>query len=106
MEKLIGRIQEIEKLVHYFLEKYPDLRDDYLQLTTQVWYYQMVDSGLHLDSKLPLFFNQYCNGELTNEETIQRTRRKLQEKHPELRGKKWQERQHDENDVRQNIKKI
>jgi hypothetical protein len=46
------------------------------------------------------------NGNLPSPDTITRARRKIQEKHPELRGVNYVERQKLEKQVRENINKI
>jgi hypothetical protein len=46
------------------------------------------------------------NGNLPSPDTITRARRKIQEKHPELRGVKYEEKQKFEKQVRENINKV
>jgi len=52
------------------------------------------------------FLEVMVNGNLPSPDTITRARRKIQEKHPELRGVKYEEKQKFEKQVRENINKI
>ena len=52
------------------------------------------------------FLQIMVNGNLPSPDTITRARRKIQEKHPELRGVNYVERQKLEKQVRENINKL
>ena len=50
-----------------------------------------------------LFLLDYIDNTLTSESTIRRARRKVQELHPELRGKKWHERHAQQEQVKKEL---
>ena len=61
-------------------------RDDDRLLLQQIW---MKESKA---SNLEEFLIELANGELSNAESLTRMRRKIQEKHPALRGEKYEAR--------------
>jgi len=50
------------------------------------------------------FLSTYVEGRLTPAESIRRTRQKIQEHEPHLRGQKWDERHAQAEDVKQEIR--
>lgn len=102
--RTIKRLKSIESLVHGYLTAHAVLRDNFMQLTTNVWYSQMRGLGYTPESmNTSAFLDLYQQGKLSSEETIQRCRRKLQERHAELRGERWEERKAEEDRVRHQI---
>ena len=75
------------------LTKFPELRDNDNRLLAQVWVGELEDSG-NSPSKISGldFLINITRGNLSSPESIVRVRRKLQEQHPELRGRKWEQR--------------
>ncbi len=80
------------------LEKYPDTRDDDMKLFARVCYLK--------DNPLPAnvsFYNavfKHFEYNLPSYEAITRTRRKVQQNEPALRGEKYKNRQDRERDYR------
>jgi hypothetical protein len=72
----------------------PHLKDNDNKLIAAYWFKEL--KHLNVDSKTITaldFLHKYANAELTNAETIRRMRAKLQEEHPELRGRAYEIRQ-------------
>lgn len=82
------RLAPIKNKVRELLAKYPQLRDDDNSLMASFWRTELLDDGYFLSD----FLEAYSDGRLTNSESIRRVRQSLQEKNPELRGKKYAER--------------
>jgi hypothetical protein len=73
------------------LEQFPEYRDNDLALIADIWANDLKKLGYSID--LQTFFNMLELGNLTNPETIRRTRQKLQQRYPELRGANYNVRQ-------------
>ena len=85
----------IEKdTVEKWLRKHPHLRDDDARLVANIWRTQTKG----IDSKKE-FLALLAKGKITPSDSITRSRRKLQELYPELRGKLWNQRQGKQEDV-------
>jgi len=64
----------------------PEARDNDRLLIYEIW---SKESKAQTSSEL---FNELLNGTLSHTESIRRMRQKIQEKHPNLRGEKWDSR--------------
>ena len=82
----MGRLKNMQDKVEYVLRKHPVTRDDDRMLICAVYSY-----FYDVDLREP-FGNVLTNGKLPSFETIGRCRRKAQEEHEELRGKRDKER--------------
>tara|TARA_R110000772_G_scaffold233800_2_gene345366 strand:- start:6020 stop:6289 length:270 start_codon:yes stop_codon:yes gene_type:complete len=89
--------------VKFLLEAYPKLRDNDVRLVA-TYYYNNI-ANINQMSAIE-FLEVMVNGNLPSPDTITRARRKIQEKHPELRGVKYEEKQRLEVEFRQNINKL
>ena len=92
-------------LVAKQLAQDPKSRDNDLLLVLKVWIEQM--GGLS-DAELIVFrkvLRAHNNKLISNFETIRRTRQKLQEENPDLRGKKYNNRQDQAEKFRKEIVK-
>lgn len=72
--------------VYAMLIDHPATKDNDGKLLVEVW---------KRESKavtIPELFEEIINGNLSHFESVSRTRRKLQEEHPTLRGEKWESR--------------
>jgi hypothetical protein len=101
MNKLL-EMKNCKETVKTLLEKFPNLRDNDEKLCANYWY---IEANLHfvtLDANE--FLRMYADGRITHSDSITRMRRKLQEKHPELRGKLWEERHKNEEPVKKFLK--
>lgn len=99
---MINKIKNIQPLVKQLLEKYPDLRDsdDRLYVNLIV----LADPVLrNPNTTANYFLSLMSKGEYPSFESISRARRKVQELHPELRGKSYKGRKEKEVEVRENI---
>lgn len=92
-------------LVATQLGQYPETRDNDLLLVFKVWMAQM--GGLNeVEARvLRQILRAHNNKLISNFETIRRTRQKLQEENPDLRGKKYNNRQDQAEKFRKEIVK-
>ena len=93
-------------LVQAMLVKHPNLKDDDNRLIAMVYLHEL--GGLDKINKMSAFdlLSMLSKGNLTSPESIRRCRQKLQEKHPELRGKSYQLRQNKSIETRNTINKL
>ena len=72
----------------------PHLKDNDYKLIAAYWFTELKHPNIDSKTITALdFLHKYDNAELTNAETIERMRAKLQEEHPELRGRAYEIRQ-------------
>jgi len=84
--------------VRGMLEKHPHLRDNDNALLSNIWW-----NDSDSESKEE-FLKELSTGNLVAPESITRARRKVQEQHPELRGKKYNERIKRQEEVKQQLR--
>lgn len=102
MSKLLKR--STVEIVKHILTVSTNSRDDDTFILVTIWNKEC--DALGVDTRKG-FLNAYYKKKLTSAESIRRTRQKLQELHPELRGDKYEERQQKiEPEVRDEIKKF
>jgi hypothetical protein len=82
------------------LEKVPELRDSDQMLMAHIW---SAECRKHQVNSLPEFFVRLSSGKMTNYESVGRARRKVQEDHPELRGKNYKDRQDNQESVKSEL---
>ena len=99
MKQLFSVVDEVEK----FLTKHPVLRDDDRRLIVNLWTKRMGGSDVvdHLEPNEILKI--IASPEMPSPESITRCRRKLQEKHPMLRGEIWYKRHQRAENIRKGI---
>lgn len=100
---MLKQLIKVQDSVKNLLEAYPKLRDNDVRLVASYYYNNI--SNINQMSAINLL-EVMVNGNLPSPDTITRARRKLQEKHPELRGVNYVDRQKLEKQVRENINKI
>lgn len=100
---MLKQILKVQEQVKILLETYPKLRDNDVRLVASYYYNNI--SNINQISAID-FLQIMVNGNLPSPDTITRARRKIQEKHPELRGVNYVERQKLEKQVRQEINKL
>ena len=88
---IISEIKVIKQKVMYLLKQYPHLRDDDLKLISTIWFHEAGKNDTN-DMSAFTFLQNFSNGKYTHSESIRRIRAKIQEDHPELRGKSYKER--------------
>ena len=93
LEEIASVMNRVKKL----LEDYPHLRDSDNKLVANIWNQEIKYTDAFG------FLTMYASGEITTADSITRARRKLQELHPELRGRKYSNRHREEKKVRKNI---
>lgn len=90
----------VEKL----LIEYSETRDDDLRLVAT--YYYKFHQNLINDKTALDFVKAIAQGRVISSDLITRTRRKLQEHNPELRGKKWKERHQKQQTVKKELNEL
>lgn len=90
----VDKIRKIIPTVTHLLKADADARDDDNLMCALVWQFQ----GAKPNMKFKEFRKKLIMGELATPESITRSRRKRQEKYPELRGKFYEER-HDQEEL-------
>jgi hypothetical protein len=87
------KLKTLKEKVEILLTKYPELRDDDKLLVTKMWFYELKKYGVEPSLMTAMqFFELYQQNVLSNSDLITRSRRKIQEENPNLRGKTWDER--------------
>ena len=100
MKKLFSVIDGVEK----FLTKYPLLRDNDDRLMANIWAdYIGRQENMDGPETWKDIIHLLAKGKLPSYESISRCRRKIQQLNPELRGKKWTERQRRAKKIRKEI---
>ena len=92
---------DVNANVRKLLLTYPRTRDDDMLLVATYYhnYYPQLVKQTAMD-----FLKAFANSKLVSSDLITRTRRKLQEHNPELRGSKWKERHQKQAEVKQDLK--
>jgi hypothetical protein len=86
------------------LTQYSDFKDNDQQLVAWFWKLEMEAHGYPASStQTQTFFKLMAFGKLTSADTITRVRRLVQEESPELRGKKYDERQAKQSQVKKDL---
>jgi hypothetical protein len=86
--------KSLQDTISHLLHTQSRLRDDDRRLTATVWAQVIKKIGINPRKMTGLeFLTLYAEGEMPHAESIRRTRQKLQEKHPNLRGQRYEERQ-------------
>lgn len=87
-------MNQIKLIVQRLLEEQPALRDNDNLLMSRIWKEQ---------SNILNFFQRFESGKLHSPESIRRTRQKLQEEFPHLRGQLYEVRQKRQEKVKQEL---
>lgn len=95
-----------KEIVSHCLIKYPDLRDDDNRLMATIWSKQCGGTSAVANYSAFEFLKLFASGKLLSPESIRRTRQKLQEVNPELRGASYSARHEKEAEVREYVKKF
>ena len=89
---MIQKIKNKKFVVKDILTRYPKARDNDSLLLAHVWVYQCGGKVYAEDITMWDFVIDFIEKRFAEVEPITRCRRKLQEKHPELRGELWDKR--------------
>lgn len=79
----------IKERVDSWLERDPSLRDDDNRLIANIWAEDLVKEGFSITELRPIL-SMVAKGKLTNPESIRRSRQKIQQDNPLLRGKYYE----------------
>lgn len=82
------KIKGIEPIVKQLLTQNKTLADCDERLVAIVWWHETRQQYMSAND----FFKYYAQGKFSSSESITRCRRKLEELHPELRGKNYEKR--------------
>lgn len=95
-------IKKIQSLVQELLESDPKYRDCDKVLSAKIWSIQMGGFEALKSTNAFDFLCEYVKkkGKLYSQESIGRARRKIQENHPELRGKSYRKKKEQEAEVK------
>lgn len=102
---MIHRLKCLQDEIHVLLKNKETYRDDDAKLICAFYYNRLGGSNLEQMSAMD-FLHLLAGGNIPLPDNITRTRRKLQEKHPELRGKNYQRRKTDGDDMKRDIFEI
>lgn len=98
------KINNTKDRVRTWLENYPHLREDDNRLLANIWHDDILKLGRNLMEMSSAEFLKYmAENKLTNPESVRRCRQKLQQDHPELRGVVYEQRQENQEDVREEL---
>lgn len=89
---MIPQILKIKEAVTSLLEKHPHLRDNDNKLIATIWRLEVGKENIDGLSALG-FLIYVAEGRLSSAESIRRSRQKIQEDRPELRGTNYNKRQ-------------
>ena len=84
-KNVINKVKEI-------LCQYPQSQDNDNDLLARIWYSEFMSNGMNQSQAIEICM-LLKNGKLSHPQSIRRTRQKIQEEHPNLRGSTYQERQ-------------
>jgi len=93
----------MEQRIREIFTKFPETKDDDNKLTAEVFKQLISDHHVTVDHPIHLLLEMLSDGKLGAIETIRRTRQWLQEKHPELRGNRYDERHGLEKEFREQL---
>lgn len=95
---------DIKQTVIDLLNQYADFKDNDNQLVAWFWNLEMEKMGYPpTNTTTTKFLKLMAFGKLTSSDTITRVRRLIQEENPELRGKKYNERQAKQSIVKRDL---
>lgn len=104
MSILIKKIKNLKPVVLKCLEQIPETRDDDRLLILKIWAHQNPDLRNN-DYSFIDFAGGFLKNSYADPESIRRTRQKLQQEIPEVRGKLYSQRHKEACEVRSEIKK-
>jgi hypothetical protein len=101
---MLKEMQQIKQTVKNLLEKRPELRDDDNRLIANIYLQEAGGLSVLQNMSAQQFLGEFSKGKFSKTESIRRVRQKLQENHPELRGKKYNNRKQSGEDTSDGIK--
>jgi hypothetical protein len=95
--------EDLATRVEYILIKWPATRDNDMLLVAQFW---ALESQFTQNHSAYDVFDAMSKGIFTSFESIRRSRQKLQEIEPSLRGTTWEKRHNRQSEVIKNVRNI
>jgi len=99
---LLNQMHSIKQKVELLLTKHPHLRDDDFKLVATFHYNEIGAENIKKLSAMDLL-QLYADGKLTSGKSITRVRATIQKDNAPLRGNKYNDRQNDGEDFKNNI---
>lgn len=98
------KLSRVKGKVRAQLTKHRPNRDDDNKLIANIWFNDLKALGYN-PTEISAFkmLQLFSTGDLSNPESIRRSRQQLQRLHPELRGEKYVERKSKEEDVKDEL---
>ena len=97
-------VKNVKDRVASLLEEHPSLRDDDNRLIANIWFNDALTANPDLSiSVVKDFLQLVADGNLTNPESIRRSRQLVQEKNPHLRGNTYNMRQSNKRNIQKEI---
>lgn len=88
------KLKNTKERVKDLMERIPRLRDNDFRLQAVIWRKDLIHKGWDLNKMTAFELLQlYSQGNLTNAESIRRSRADIEKDFPELRGETYEERQ-------------
>ncbi len=104
------QITKVKDRIAMLLKEHSHLRDSDSQLRANLWYQEIRKIEPFNEPENDLLVLKICGliaeDKLTDPESIRRSRAKLQEKYPELRGDKYNERHKNEEKIIQELREV
>lgn len=96
----------VTEKIESLLMTHKHLRDDDNKLIATIWHWQIQTKyKKHIDNMSAMeLLKYYASRQLASAESIRRSRAKLQEVHPHLRGSKYEQRHKDSSKVKDELK--
>lgn len=101
---MLNKIDNMKDLVTQFLQNYPETRDNDRLLMLKVWAHECPNLRNSDTSFKGGFAEPFLGGSFADPESIRRTRQKVQEANPFLRGRKYVDRKKHAETVRQEMR--
>ena len=95
---------KMQSKVHDILLRLIHCRDSDVYLIYEIWKDELVEYNLNIKNMhLVPILKMWENKEVSHPSAIMRARRKVQEEHPHTRGKTWEERHKQQEQVQQDL---
>lgn len=91
-----------KQLIINLLTDKPHLRDNDSALIANIWWRELMDKGQMGASAFDVL-KMFSEGKLSNPESIRRSRQKIQEEQPELRGESYRARHKEQDNVKEQL---
>lgn len=88
---MINKVKSIKSTITKLLTDVPRLRDSDSKLIATIWYSQISKEKIDKMSAFD-FLQHFADGKISNPEACRRSRQKIQEQNPMLRGKSYKAR--------------